>query len=311
MSNILKISDLNDTRFYDINPTILPQYLSKHFDLYQFAEQIPSWQSKVKYFQKKQTSDITVYQFESNFDPIVVEVVDRYGIPRISLPATKVRQNKYQPTFFIYEASINWSTLSEGCYWVTVNAGSGLKNLISEPISLKANWPNTLYYEYSNSRYHGNVFFETGIVFKTRIEGRIGRLVPNTDDVVYEDDERTSYLLKSTASTSFELYMGGSKGLPDWMIQKINAIWTCNNVRIDGKSFSKSSETKLDLKSQDNYPMRGITMIVKEGLNRGAMYFSSDADVSKKLVVVHNIDSSLFGDTANPGSNVIQILSNE
>jgi len=308
MSNFLYIPDINPSRFYDVDPLLVPQYLSRHFDDFSFANQIKSWEQPSRYFQKWQTSDIVRYQFTSNFDPILVTLVDKYDIARVSLNATQIRANKYMAGYYVYEVEISLATVPAGCYFVKIDAGTGAKILISEPISVAVEWKNSLYVEYQNSRYHGDVIFETGIKFNFRVEGRIGRLFPGSKDVVYEDQKANPYTLSSTGFKSFDISYGGGKGLPDWVIDKLNLIWTCNSVTHDGKSFAKFEDTKFDLKDQDNYPMRGVRMRVREGINRGSKIFSADVDTNKKLMVVFQIDDSkIFGDLLDPGSNVVAV----
>jgi hypothetical protein len=118
--------------------------------------------------------------------------------------------------------------------------------------------------EYRNSRYHEDVIFETGITFSFRVEGAFGFLNPFSADQIYNDQRYNSVVLSSRTYRNFPLSIGGSFGVPDWVIDKINLIFSCNDVKIDSKSYAKASDTKFSFNEEDNYPMRGLSFEVRE-----------------------------------------------
>lgn len=307
MTNELILPLLNPVSFYEINPVELPQYLSHPFEDYPYRYTVKDWEEPVGYCQKYQKSDIINLQFISNFDPVSVAVIDVYDQVLISVNALQKLQNKYSPGSYAYEASISLASLPEGTYFLKISAG-GAALLISEPILVKVIHANTLYLQYKNSRYHQEVIFETGIEFNFRVEGSLGHVDPSSRDQYYDDQRFNPTILSSKPFDNFPLVFGGSYGIPDWVIQKINYIFSCNNVRIDGKLYAKTSDTKFSLKEEDQYPLRGMEFTVRPGLNRGYKILNPDLDTNLQLIVVHNIDSRLFGDLSQQaGSNVIAI----
>lgn len=306
MSNQIYTPKLNPVRFYDINPTELPQYLSKQFGYYPFYDTQKPWNTKTRYFQKWQTSDSFSMQFESNFDPIEIQVVDCHGGVYLTHNATQVRAHKYMAGFYVYEDTISWAPFAPGIYFIKRIIGDKVQ--ISEPIDLKEKHPHTVLYQYRNSRYHGDVIFETGITFAFRVEGTFGPIQPGSTDELYTDQLDNPFVLSSVPHDAHLLYHGGSRGLPDWAIQLINWIWSCNNVLIDGVSYAKSSDTKMEFKDQERWPMRGLSMIIREGVNRPSYVSGIDIDPTKKLSVVYNIDGTIFGDLSrNASSNLVPI----
>lgn len=297
--------DLNPIKMVLINPVQLPQYLTRHLEDYRFHEQQhPDEGEEFKWYdQPWQSSDIIPFQFESNFDPIQIDLVDCYDVAWNTLNAAQKMENKWEPGKYVYEALMDISAVPEGRYWVKMTFGSEV--MISEPMMIKAKHPSTIRYDYKHKRFHGDVIFETGIVFCFRVKGRLGKLIPGSKDTVYEDEPLNPTLLTSRPFRTFPLM---HKNIPDWVVDRINLIWTCSDVLVDNKSFAKSGESKMELIEEENYPMRTLIMNVREGINRGSRIIQPTVDTSKRLVVVHNIEGKLFGDITNPGSsNVIPV----
>jgi hypothetical protein len=311
MANELYIPYANPGWFVEMNPTEVPKYLSKHFNDYLFAMTQPDWVQGKFYQQKWSKADKPKYQFESNHDPINISVINEVGAVRMSISATQVRANKYLPGYFVYEFEVDWSdaALSEGCYFIRID--TPIKTLVSEPISLKTVHRNTILFEYKNSRYHRDVIYETGIEFCFRVEGRIAEYEPGSSDTFYTDQKFNPYLLKSDPYDTFELKIGGALGVPSWVVKIFNEIWSCNSVMIDGKSYAKFSDSKIELNDQENYGKRGISMMIMEGINRGSKVFSGEVNVNKKMVIVLDVQSNLFGELSGGDPEIIPVTSLE
>lgn len=304
--NTIYIPLLNPVNFYELTPVELPQYLTKHMEDYRYAETVFNWEHPACYCQKIQRSDVTYLQFISNFSQIEIQVIDGDGAVYLSQNATQKLQNKFMPGAYAYETSISWDDFAEGEYFIKLVLGASI--MISEPIILREIHENTLLLEYDNSRFHAQIIFETGISFSFRVEGSIGHVAPSSNDQYYDDQRFNPTILSSKPFDNFPVILGGSYGIPDWVIQKINYIFSCNNVRIDGKLYAKTSESKFTFKEEENYPLRGMEFTVRPGLNRGYKILNPEIDTNLRLIVVHNIDSRLFGDLSEQaGSNVIQI----
>jgi hypothetical protein len=78
---------------------------------------------------------------------------------------------------------------------------------------------------------------------------------------------------------------------------------------VDGKSFARSGDAKLTFATEDDYPMRGVTLDIREGINRGSKIVSPTINTDIRLAVAYNINTRLFGDTSeNSSSNLIPII---
>lgn len=303
--NTIYVPIINPVKFVNIARANLQQYYTKQFDLFLYAEQIYNFQEKVSYFQKIFQGDQISLQFSSNLSPVQVDVINSDGNAVLPFTALQVRRNTYDPDYYIYEADINTSPLTEGCYSLQVTVGSAYPIiLVSEIFVITTDITNTLLFEYSNTTYHEDVLFETGIKFSMRVPGIISGYTPGAKDVVYEDQVLNETLLSSRTFRNFKLFVGGAEGIPDWMIDKLNRVMGCDTVMIDGKFFTKAEGAKWEQKSEDTYPMNGWTLDLRETINRNSViYQSGQIDSNKKLLVVHNIESKGFGDVSGQGNN--------
>lgn len=314
MANQIEIPDLNPIEFYEMTPAEVPQYISKPYGKYPFLVQNRNrkWLNQVGYKQKWQTSDVTYLQFTSNFEPIQVDVIDCYNISRITQNSLQIRANKYMPGYYLYQNAISWATIPpDKTYWITITLPDG-KVWVSEPLEVKVRHDNTVYIEYRHSRYHGDVIFETGIKFAFRVEATIGFLKPGTVSTFYKDQKYNPYLLAAKKFRGWPFNIGGTRGCPDWVYDKIAGIWTCNDVTIDGISYARTSDEDFEFKTEERYLLRGAVMNIFEGINRGSKVAGVGIDPTKKLVVTFQLDGTVWGDiSSQAGSNLVPIISSE
>lgn len=309
MANIVYIPFLCPVRFVELDPVQLPQYLTKHFDDYWTSEQLQSYETIVKVKQKYQTSDTIYIQFESNFASIQMQVIDCDQTVLLTQAATQVRANKYLAGYYVYEITLSLAAFSAGTIWLKLSLGLGAKFMISEPIELAETWPGTILFQYSNSKYHGDVIFETGIVFGFRCEAVLRRLDPGNERTQYRDQKLNPTTLKVRPFRAWELGIGHLTGIPDWVIDKMNWIWSCDNVLCDGKSFAVLEDSKFeDQEIHKQYPLRHWTLNVQEGINRASKIVGVDVDPNKKLLITALVDGTVFGDLSlQAGSNLVPI----
>jgi hypothetical protein len=314
MANILYIPMLNPVRFVELDPVELPQYLTKHFDDYWASEQLQSFETVVNFKQKYQTTDTIYLQFESNFASIQMSVIDCAQNVLLTQAATQVRANLYLPGYYVYEITLSLAAFTSiDTIWLKPSLGLGSKFMISEPIALAETWPDTVLFQYNNSKYHGDVIFETGIAFSFRCEAIIRRLDPGNERTAYRDQKLNPSTLKARPFRAFELGIGHLSSVPDWVIDKMNWIWSCDNVLCDGKSFAVLEDSKFEDKEiHPQYPFRHWTLNIQEGVNRASKIVGVDVDSSKKLLIVYQIDGTVWGDLSEQaGSNLTPILSSE
>lgn len=310
--NQLYISYHNSVKFYRYATGQPVKYQTKHYGQYQYRETIHSWETNKKYFQKWQNNDTINIQFLSNFDPIVINIIDKWGNKLASYEGVKKLQDEFQPGRYAYEFSMPLTDVPEGCYYFDLVAASGALLMFSEPFHVKQRHNNTLLYEYRDSTEKGDVLYGTGIVFCFRIEGTIGRPIMKADTESYINQKNDPVVLSSSTYKAFPVVMGGSPGIPDWAGDIINEIFSCNDVRIDGKSYAKEGDTEFEINEEERYPLHGISCEVREGINRPGNIIDVEIDTTIKISVVHQLSTQIFADINPSGpSGLISVYSKE
>lgn len=311
MANALYIPFINPVRFYDPNRAVTDKYQTPHFDDFLFAERLLQWQTPADYLQVWQTTDIIYLQFESTFDPIVVDLVDQYGSVIITLPALVGLPNFYYANTYSYEVSMSLATVATGCYRLRITAGtvggqkvywSGWQYISAEKI------PGTVLMEYYHNKFHEDVMFETGIKYQFRVFAHLGALKPGRSDERYKDQRYNPSLLSSRSYRQFDFVTGDEFGVPDDVIDLLNRIWGCSTVLIDGKSFAVADGQNMEFVEVEDFPKRGVKLVIEEGNNRASKILSQEVDETKKLTYGIVVDAKVWGDTSNQGSsNVVPI----
>jgi hypothetical protein len=309
---------LNPVKFYDLDLVNDPAFYTKHFDDYPFEERLLPWQDAVTFKQIWQTTDIIYLQFESEFDPIIIELENTFGETVITLPAIVGLPNQYYPNTRSYEVAMSLADLPSGCYRVKRTRGSGDEEKIDYTkwmyiSDTPFDFP-TMLVQYWHSRFKDGVMFETGIRFQVRIPGHIGRLKPGRVMESYKDQRYNPSVLSSRAYRGFPAVFGDEFGLPDDMIDLINRIWGCNNVMLDNKSFAAigTEMEQITVGTNEDHPKSGLIVEVEEGVNRDSKIFTQTLDVNKKLVYGIMVSNKVWGDTSNQGSsNTVPVINIE
>lgn len=309
MANLIYIPDLNPVPFYEVSPAVFDEYLTKWFDSYPFAETIYPWQQRTSYCQKFQQSDTIKIQLQSNFDPLQIDLIDKYGAVVGSLVGNLTLPNVYLPGFFAREFTYSLAGTPEGVYHLRLTTGDlSVLNMISEPIHVSEKHPHTKLFQYRNTRFHGDVIFETGIRFNFRVECDFDAEEFASDNQLYKNQKNSAVLLSARPYDLYPLVYGGSKGLPTWAIKKAALIWCVNSVQVDGREMCRNEEDDPAYGKIDGYPMRSMSIVVTPGINRQSKIVSPTIDTTKKIIVAYNINTLLFGDTSsNAGSNLVPI----
>lgn len=306
--NFLYIPLINPVKFYDPDRAVTDKYFTPHFDQFPFEERLYDWQQPEEYTQIWQVDDIINLQFESSFDPIIVELIDQYGVATITLPALVGLPHKLFANTFSYEVAMSLATVTTGCYRIKITAGSGGGQKIfwskwmyisEEPIR------NSICIEYWHTRFREDVMFETGIKFQYRLFGHLGFMTPGVQNEQYRDQRYNPTILSSKSFRQYKAIFGDEFGLPDDEIDLLNRIWGCNNVLIDNKSFCAADGSKFEFEEIENglYPKRGVRLNIEEGVNRNSSLFTVETDVTKKLNYAIAVSKKVWGDTSNQGSS--------
>lgn len=288
-------------------------YNTKQFDKQLYAERILPWYQQKKYFQKWQTTDAIRLQFISDFNPITIELMDMYDIAKISVVMTQKAADENNPGFYVYECDISLAAVPQGCYRMRATFGAGGEKWISEPLDIKTLHKHTVYIEFKHSEYKDGIMYETGFSPAIRVEGWLGRLKVGAQDQMWEDQPLNQSIIESKPFRKWPFHIGFTYGVPDWMLDKLNYIFSCDTTMIDGELFVKHEPgAEFEETVIERYPMRGFVMDLRESINRSYEVIDPDINTDRKVVVVHNIEANLFGDlSSNAATNQVPILSYE
>lgn len=293
--NKIRVGKGSPLKFSRVSPPVNPKYHTVFFDEDWFVNTIKPWQTQVEYFQKWQKTDEIDLQVQANYDPIKLEIRDCAG-RTIDTLDFELRNTviEGQP-FQVYELNIQLADLAEGVYYFLLIAGFGdsIQMMVSEGIDLKLSHPDTVLIEYSNSFNKGGIIWDTGIKMAVRVEGEIINYEPGSEDVMYIDQTHDTEPLSSVPYDGFTFAIGGSFGIPDWVAQKINWIFSLDSVFLDGRQFVKAEGAKFEKVQVENYPMNGWTLQISP--SRNLDFDEYDDTFDDEVVVTFNIDTALFG----------------
>lgn len=270
----------------------------KHFDAFKTAERILPWQQAPQYRQKWQKNDIIFIQIESDFDPINIKLIDSEG----SIFQDFVTTIKAVIDGRIYsEAAIALDLVPKGVYKVDISGG-GIE-LESECLEVAEQWPGTLLYKFNHNTNKG-MLWQTGIYILLRVEGTIALFNPIGARTVYIDTPYNSRTVKGYSARSFINYIGDESGVPDYIADKIQDAYDCNNLTIDGKGFTaKDDGTKLVAKREEDVAFAGWSIEITEALNRRGKRFEATGIIEKRVVVDYIVEGKLFGPIYGSANN--------
>jgi hypothetical protein len=313
MSNTLYIPEANPIHFVPVNPNQSPSYATKFWDTYLFADTLRDFEQQDNFFAPWYRYDLIPLQFTANYEPIQLDLVNCDGDVMLTVTANQVRANRYMPGFFLYQAFIDPSSLGDQLFKILVTPGEDVsQQQKSEWLQLSENIENTVFCEYFNSRFKDDIVYETGIKFGFRFPGFLTEAAPGSESQLYKDQVLNQTQLSNKPFPNWKLFAGEGRGIPPWMINKINRAFSVNNVALDGRLFARPDGAKWTEATEEKKRLVGYSCDLLEGINRPSRIVNSDINPNIKLIVQSNLDGSIFGDTSGQaGQNTVAINSFE
>lgn len=306
MANEIQIPSINPIKLVQDGYTPATRYNQKHFDSSLFTEQLRNFQQTRNYYQKFQTTENIYFQIIANFGPISCKLIDCNDNEIVVGTVATITTSIFTVPYAAFSCTINLSGIPEGIYWVVVNVGTTpYTKLISEPIHVANYHANTMLFEYNNSINDFGAIFQNGEIFSLRIESFFKSFTPGSNDVVFEDEPANVLKLSASPFRQFKLAFGEGIGVPDWLIDKVNRLFACDSVLIDGKYFTKAEGAKLDPINEDNYAMSGWSLDVRESKSREGLTITNNITQDQKIVVIHVVDTTFFGPLNNASQDII------
>lgn len=236
MADVFQIPIANSFRWRIQTPVVDPRYNSLPFE-----EQVDN----NCYWAKWQTIDKAQVQLLSDFVP-TLDIRDYYSNDIVlNVPILVTPFNILDVTFKCYEAEILWAIVGEGDYYLTLTYNDGTNDIVYEtsPIQVRDEQPQTMLFECKNSENDKGVIFETGIVINFRVEGLKDRkFLPKSDSQLYTDQKYNQTQENSIPYRNFTIDIGTADGLPNWVIDKVNVLFSLDQKKVDGTYYEKEDD---------------------------------------------------------------------
>lgn len=298
MANTLfDIAKINPVMLYSETIQYPERFRSRFMDYFSFQNQIRDYEDPAYYAQKWMKEDVIQLQFLTDYTDVKLQVVGEYdNVYKTVIPEVVTSAIDPAPNAFM-NASITLTDLPEGCYYLRaiLTAGVAVKTYISEPFEVHDLVENSVLFHYYNDTNDFGVAFDTDIIYQLRVEGGLTNdgFKPVIKSKIYEDQNLNKVRLSATPSESYKLVIGGAEGVPNWVANKINRLFACSYVSVDGGQFVRL-EGDMERKGEENYPMAGWSLTLAEADNSLSMTFSNTL-----LFGVLDADGSLIIDYDN------------
>lgn len=308
-SNIVDISVLSPFQWTIqgyANP--LP-YNTKWRQDWQFEDTIGYWDEKVSYLQPWQQNDIIQFQILSNYAPHQLELWDCAGNQKDIFLLNHKMSSISISGQEVYEATVALNSYDEGIYRFVINSGNPvIDTRLGSWFELKSIHETTVLIETTHDQNDHDVIFETGLVQKLRVHGKVGDYLPGSEREVFIGQPFNIVQLSAETFSTGTFIIGDQYGVPDTMIERINLHFACNKVVIDGRQFVGQQGVRFEAKRQDDFPMTGWLFELREADASTKTRSIATASQGSPTTVVYNIQNKGFGSITNPASsNTLQI----
>lgn len=309
MSNTAYISLMNPEKYVELNPTEIPQWISKHMDDWLFKETIRPHQQPVSYYQRWLLDDALRAQIKTNYTPVVSKLKRCDGSEVYSQNFDTRQQDEDRPGTYLRQVDLDLATFAEGYYYREIRLGSAPLVLVTEPFQVASTAPGTLLIEYSHFEKYGGLYFQSPFSPSIRVPAVLEYNDTLSKDTLYEDDPLNETLLKSIPYRIWDFKLGGARGVPPWLADKVKRIFGCSDLRIDGRYYTKQEGAKWERFEQKDYPMQGWSIQLRETLNRDELIYENDAETIGIAAAGLIVSTKGFGMNDNSGSDYLEIQS--
>lgn len=309
MANRATIPYLTIGHYVEMDPALIPQYISKFMDDWRFEETIKNYEQPVKYRQVWLQDDAIREQIKTNYTPVVFKLMRCDGSEAYSQNFDTKQQDVDNPGTYIRQVDLDLAPFNPGTYYTQINIGSVPFVLVSDPFVIATSAPNTALLEYSHYEKFGGIYFGAPYNPTLRVPAVLDYNDTASRDTIYEDDPANETLLQSIPYRIFDFKLGGARGVPPWLADKVKRIFCCQDVRIDGRYFTKQDGQKWERSEQALYPMQSWTIQLREKLNRDELIYENDSQVIGVAAAGLIVSPKGFGIDDNSGTDYIEISS--
>lgn len=240
-----KISIQNPVRFIDISN------IDFSFDGDFWMNQKFNYLNPKCYFQKWQNSDELRLQILSDNPPTNLIFRNINTGLNVDFSAwSEVNTAIVGQTFKVYELEYQFASLPVGKYYFEfkyTDSDNNLHTMISEPQEVEQKQDKTVLIKYKNSQNDFDVIFNTNIEFQIRVESKVMVNDFKNKRNVYTDQKVNPTLLSATPYRQFIFHLGLTKGVPAWVVDKLNWIQSLDQVQYDGVYYQVPDGSEYEL----------------------------------------------------------------
>lgn len=274
-------SPLNQFRFTPNVSNIGSKFNTEDFDKVIFNNQILDWQQKRCFFQPIQNSDglkiiAKATDYEANNGSGFVSKLmlkDRYG----KIIKTTNFQSFDNDNYLYIDDRFYFDSIEEGYYGMILEMAYTFGDsdeyaysyFYSDFIHVKEKHETTLWVQYSN------YYTKMGIPFEQlrqvtsdlgfRIYGSRTEISYESDRTIFIDQDDNPIQLKGIANRSFIFCFGGNKQqIPDYVIDKLNNIFTLSDLSIDGVSYVPTDGSSIEKEGDIHNPLYSAKIVLQK-----------------------------------------------
>lgn len=252
-----------------------PSYNYRNIDSDWYYRTLKEYEQKQPYVQPFQQSDTIRVQWigsntSAHYDHI--KLLDSNGSDTgvsISVGSMVVGSNT------LYTITLPLWNINEGKYFLSVYhhpASNDRTYIIFEPFHVKQVHIKTIRIDYYNSFNDQSVIYPTSAYIpQLRVHGCITDVTNDSKFNVYEDQPMNLEMVSGIPYRTFELTLGGSKGIPQWYADIIERALLTDTLTIDGIAYTRAEGAKLEAKKEAGKPLNMYTIKLRERYNTATL----------------------------------------
>lgn len=237
------------------------------------TENLHRWFEKIEWFQPWQIGDtIDLQNWVKGLTPTTVEfyrIDDDAMLRSVDYAAITTNGAPLDTSIMNMEVSFDTTGLPECNFYLKVNAGGDDGSfIISNPMELLADQPDTLLIKYGSKYNTQGVPFTTGYRPSIRVRGNIqNTMVVDLKVEQFTDDEQDVSLL---GAVPFEGLVMELDLMPDRMVKTLNRIFSLDDWDAEGISYTRAvANGKLEKEfDEQGLALRSYKIQIQESINR-------------------------------------------
>lgn len=283
-------ADTGTVKYYAYNPS----YNTISFENGAYLDRLQDYEDKNGYLQPFQQGDtirLMFYSTDTTTGNFALQLLDRNG--RLQSKTISITQETGTYNGFkLYTATIYLTdVLIEGIYFFRLRYNHGSTTysyILFEPVEIKRHHRNTMRIEYYNTYNDQDVVYpSSSYIFQLRIKASITDVTTESKFNVYDDQPMNMQMIAGIPYRIHEVTFGYGKGIPDWMVDKLERITLCDVLKIDGTNYTRNEGAKFEAKKSVGNPLAQYTLKFRERYNNSSKGYSLNI---KKMSVLPNTE---------------------